>query len=385
MAKLLIILTTILFAQFKAIASETKGVITTIQPINSLVSAVIGNTGKTISLIPAEISPHEFKLKPSDVKKMQDGNIIFYISSHLESNVVKVFDNLPKNIKIINLMEETGIKHLTIRDNEAWERHDHHHGHGEHVDHDKHDKKHDDHDKKHDDHDHDKHAKKHDDHDHDKHEKKHDDHEKHSKKHDDHDHDKHDKKHDDHDHDKHAKKHDDHDDHEMKDDVHIWLSPENAVKIINKVNKELSLYYPQNAKIYDENSKIMIDKINKLKTELDKELAPIKDKPYVVFHDAYQYFEKAFGLNAVGSVALEGDIASSPKQVSYIKEKIVKLKASCVFQEPQFDSKLVKIVVEGTNAQIGILDPLGVGIKDEKDFYLQLLRNMAKSLKDCLG
>jgi len=179
--------------------------------------------------------------------------------------------------------------------------------------------------------------------------------------------------------------HDDHDDHQTKDDVHIWLSPDNAIKIINKANKVLSLYYPQNAKIYNENSKIMIDKIKKLKTELDKELAPIKDKPYVVFHDAYQYFEKAFGLNAVGSIALEGDIASSPKQVSYIKEKIVKLKASCVFQEPQFDSKLVKIVVEGTNAQIGTLDPLGVGIKDEKDFYLQLLRNMAKSLKECLG
>ena len=369
MAKLLIILTTILFVQFKAIASETKGIITTIQPINSLVSAVIGNTGKTISLIPAEISPHEFKLKPSDLKKMQDGNIIFYISSHLESNVVRVFDNLPKNIKIINLMEETGIKHLSIRDNEAWERHDHHHGHDDHDDHEKHSKKDDDH------HDHDKHDKKHDDHDHDKHDKKHDDH----------DHDKHDKKHDDHDHDKHAKKHDDHDDHEMKDDVHIWLSPENAVKIINKVNKELSLYYPKNAKIYDANSKAMIEKIRKLKIEIAKDLAPIKDKPYVVFHDAYQYFETSFGLNAVGSVALEGDIASSPKQISFIKDKIVKLKASCVFQEPQFDSKLVKIVVEGTNAQIGTLDPLGVGIKGEKDFYLQLLRNMAKSLKDCLG
>ena len=77
---------------FKVFASETKGVITTIQPINSLVSAVIGNTGKTTSLIPAEISPHEFKLKPSDAKKMQEGNIIFYISKHLESDVVKVFD-----------------------------------------------------------------------------------------------------------------------------------------------------------------------------------------------------------------------------------------------------------------------------------------------------
>ena len=342
MTKFIIFLTTFLFLHFKALALETKGVITTIQPINSLISAVIGNTGKTISLIPAEISPHEFKLKPSDAKKMQEGNIIFYISKHLESDVVKVFDNLPKNIKIVDLLEETGIEHLSIRDNEAWERHDHHHGHDDHDDHDKHSKKHDDHDK-------------------------------------------HGKKHDDHDHDKHAKKHDDHDDHQTKDDVHIWLSPDNAIKIINKANKVLSLYYPQNAKIYDENTKIMIDKINKLKAELTKDLAPIKDKPYVVFHDAYQYFEKAFGLNAVGSVALEGDIASSPKQVSYIKEKIVKLKASCVFQEPQFDSKLVKIVVEGTNAQIGTLDPLGVGIKDEKDFYLQLLRNMAKSLKECLG
>ena len=331
MTKFIIFLTTFLFLHFKALALETKGVITTIQPINSLVSAVIGNTGKTISLIPAEISPHEFKLKPSDAKKMQEGNIIFYISKHLESDVVKVFDNLPKNIKIVDLLEETGIEHLSIRDNEAWERHDHH-GHDDHDDHDKHSKKHDDHD-----------------------------------------------------HDKHAKKHDDHDDHQTKDDVHLWLSPDNAVKIVDKVNKVLSLYYPQNAKIYDENAMIMIDKIKKLKTELDKELTPIKDKPYVVFHDAYQYFEKAFGLNAVGSVALEGDIASSPKQVSYIKEKIVKLKASCVFQEPQFDSKLVKIVVEGTNAQIGTLDPLGVGIKDEKDFYLQLLRNMAKSLKECLG
>ena len=368
MLKFITIFSFIICSSFKLLASETTGVVTTIQPINSLVSAVIGNTGKTVSLIPAEISPHEHKLKPSDTKKLQNANIIFFVSDHLESSVAKVFDKLPKNIKIINLMEESGIKHLAIRDNEAWERHDHHHGHGDHDDHDKHDKKHDDHD-------HDKHAKKHDDHDHDKHDKKHDDH----------DHDKHAKKHDDHDHDKHAKKHNDHDNYENKEDVHIWLSPDNAVKIIKKINKELSLYFPENAKIYNKNSSQMIKQINQLKVELKKELSGIKDKPYVVFHDAYQYFETSFGLNAVGSVALEGDIASSPKQIAFIKDKIVKLNASCVFQEPQFDSKLVKIVVEGTNAQIGTLDPLGVNIKGKENFYLQLLKNMAKSLKDCLG
>ena len=310
-------------------AAETKGVITTIQPINALVNAVIGNTGKTISIVPADMTPHEFKLKPSDAKKLQDANLIFYVSDHLESTIVKFFENLPKNIKTINLMEETGINHLPIRDNEAWERHDHH----DHDDHDKHGKKHDDHD----------------------------------------------------DHDKHGKKHDDHDDHQIKEDVHIWLSPDNAIKIVNKVNEELSLFFPENKKIYNDNSSIIINKINNLKKELTKDLAPIKDKPFIVFHDAYQYFEKTFGLNAVGSVALEGDIASSPKQISFIKDKIIKSNASCVFQEPQFDSKLVKIVVEGTNAQIGTLDPLGVGIKTTSDFYLQLLKNMSKSLKECLG
>src|SRR6056300_511272 len=323
---------------FNLIASETKGVVTTIQSINSLVSAVIGNTGKTISLIPAEVSPHEYKLKPSDTKKLQNANIIFFVSEHLESSVTKVFKNLPKNIKIINLMEDAGIKHLAIRDNEAWERHDHHHGHGDHDDHDDHE-----------------------------------------------DHDKHAKKHDDHDHDKHAKKHDDHDDHEKEDDVHIWLNPDNAVKITKKINKQLSLYFPENAESYDKNANQMIKEINQLKVELKKELSGIKDKQYIVFHDEYQYFETSFGLNAAGSVALEGDIASSPKQISIIKDKIVKLKASCVFQEPQFDSKLVKIVVEGTNAEIGTLDPLGVNIKSGENFYLQLLKNMAKSLKDCLG
>ena len=332
MNKLLSIITLILFSNSSLFAADTKGVITTIQPINSLVSAVIGDTGKTISLIPADISPHGYKLKPSDAKKMQEANIIFFVSNHLESSVTKVFKNLPKNIKIIDLLEETGIEHLAIRDNEAWERHDHH-GHDDHDDHDKHGKKHDDHD----------------------------------------------------DHDKHGKKHDDHDDHESKDDVHIWLSPDNAIKIVEKVNKELSLLFPDNASKYSENSNKMIDKIQKLKNELAKDLAPIKGKPYVVFHDAYQYFEKTFDLNAVGSVALEGDIASSPKQISFIKDKIKKLNASCVFQEPQFDSKLVKIVVEGTNAQIGTLDPLGINISGKENFYIQLLKNMAKSLKECLG
>ena len=316
MTKLISIIILYFFSNFNVFASETKGVITTIKPIESLVNAVIGDTGKTVSLIPPEISPHEFRLKPSDVRILQNSNIVFYISSHLETGIVKMFKNLPKNIKTINLMEETGIDHLSIRDNEAWELHDH-------DDHDKHDAK--------------------------------------------------------------DEKHDDHDKHDTKDDIHIWLDPDNAIKIVRKINKELSLFFPKNAMIYNDNSSKLINEIESLKIELKKELLPIKDKPYIVFHDAYQYFERAFELNAIGSIALENDVASSPKQISFIKDKILKSQATCVFQEPQFDSKLVNTVVEGTKARIGILDPIGVNILEKENFYLQLLRNMSKSLKKCLG
>jgi len=316
MTKLTSIIILYFFSNFNVFASETKGVITTIKPIESLVNAVIGDTGKTVSLIPPEISPHEFRLKPSDVRILQNSNIVFYISSHLETGIVKMFKNLPKNIKTINLMEETGIDHLSIRDNEAWELHDH-------DDHDKHDAK--------------------------------------------------------------DEKHDDHDKHDAKDEKHDDHDKDNAIKIVRKINKELSLFFPKNAMTYNDNSSKFINELESLKIELKKELLPIKDKPYIVFHDAYQYFERAFELNAIGSIALENDVASSPKQISFIKDKILKSQATCVFQEPQFDSKLVKTVVEGTKVRIGTLDPIGVNILEKENFYLQLLRNMSKSLKKCLG
>ena len=125
MLRFLTVFSFIFFSSFKLFASETTGVVSTIQPINSLVNAVIGDTGKTILLIPTEASPHDYKLKPSDTKILQNANIIFFVSEHLEASVTKIFENLPKNIKTINLMEDTGIQHLAIRDNEAWERHDH--------------------------------------------------------------------------------------------------------------------------------------------------------------------------------------------------------------------------------------------------------------------
>ena len=145
------------------------------------------------------------------------------------------------------------------------------------------------------------------------------------------------------------------------------------------------MYYPQNAKIYDENSKIMIDKIKKLKTELDKELAPIKDKPYVVFHDAYQYFEKAYNLNAIGSILLDPELPPSPQRIIKIRTKIENLKAHCVFKEPQFKAKIINTVIEGSEIKVGILDPLGANIEPGPEMYLNLLNDLSKNLTGCLS
>ena len=318
MFKFLGIFSFIFFLNLKVLASETTGVITTIQPINSLVSSVIGNTGKTISLIPSQVSPHEYKLKPSDIKKLQNANIIFFVSHHLETRMTKVFKNLPKNIKIINLMENSGIKNLAIRDNQAWERNDHQH----------------------------------------KNEVK-DRHYKYSKKHNDHNH------------------------YEKEDDVHIWLSPDNAVKIIQKVNKELSLIFPENDQIFKQNANQMITKIKQLKIELKNELSSIRDKPYVVFHDAYQYFENRFGVSSAGALTLNPDVLPGAKQIDAIQDLIQDKNIKCIFSEPQYNPKIIETLAADMKISTGIMDPLGAFIDQGPEMYQNLILDIANSLKDC--
>jgi zinc transport system substrate-binding protein len=124
--------------------------------------------------------------------------------------------------------------------------------------------------------------------------------------------------------------------------------------------------------------------INELVEELTIELKPLSDEGYIVFHDAYQYFEKRFGISAVGSVTVSPEILPGVKRTKELRHKITDLGASCVFSEPQFEPKLVETLVEGTEVGTGVLDPLGASIQNGPDLYFKLIRNMASSLKDCL-
>ena len=184
-----------------------------------------------------------------------------------------------------------------------------------------------------------------------------------------------------------AHAHDDHDEHEGHGefDVHVWLDPENAKVLVDEIKLALIELDPVNASKYESNSNKMNMKLDQLIDEVSKKLESEQGKGYVVFHDAYQYFEQRFGMSAVGSITVSPEVVPGANRIRELKNKINELNAHCVFSEPQFEPKLVSTVIEGTQANTGVLDPLGASIKDGPELYFTLIRNMADSLHECLS
>jgi zinc transport system substrate-binding protein len=180
--------------------------------------------------------------------------------------------------------------------------------------------------------------------------------------------------------------HHDHDDEDGAGgrDAHIWLDPDNARKLAAHVADVLARRAPEHKEKLAANAARLDADIAALAGEIATELAPVAGRPFVVFHDAYQYFERRFGLMAIGSITVSPDVQPSGKRLNAVRRKIEKLGAVCVFAEPQFQPKLVAAVTEGTNARAGTLDPEGVLLEPGPEAYAQLLRNLARNLKSCL-
>jgi zinc transport system substrate-binding protein len=151
------------------------------------------------------------------------------------------------------------------------------------------------------------------------------------------------------------------------------------------VARELIKADPENGAIYMQNAQAYTQALDAQTARIEAELAPVKSTPYVVFHDAFQYFEKRFGLSAAGSIADVSAKAPSAQRLREIRAKIAEVKAVCVFREPQYDGKVVATVIEGTGAREGVLDPVGAEIAPGPEAYPQLLTNMAASLRACLA
>ena len=168
-------------------------------------------------------------------------------------------------------------------------------------------------------------------------------------------------------------------------DPHVWLDPDNAKAMADAVAAELSKTDPANGAAYAANAQAFAAAVDETSRQIAAELAGVKHKPFIVFHDAYHYFEARFGLHAAGSISDVSAVSPSAGRLMEIHDKVTATGAACVFREPQFNDKYVRTVIEGTPAKSGVLDGLGADLAEGPDAYPQILRNLAASLKSCLG
>jgi zinc transport system substrate-binding protein len=167
-------------------------------------------------------------------------------------------------------------------------------------------------------------------------------------------------------------------------DGHAWLNPDNAKAVVARIEQALAARYPDHAAAFRRNAEAQRARLDALAAELDAALGPLADKPYIVFHDALQYLEHRFGLNAVGSISINPEVPPSGKRLRELRQKILGLGAVCVFVEPAVDTRLVDNLIEGTPARMGTLDPEGRRIEPGPDLYVTLMRRLAADLRRCL-
>lgn len=357
--------------------ADVPNVAVDIAPVHSLVARVMDGVGTPNLIVQPGASPHEYSLRPSEAAALQEADLVFWLGEDLTPWMDDAVETLAEDAAVTTLLDAEGTILLDFREGALFEAHSHDHGDGGHDEHaeDAHDHDHEEH--AHDDeHAHDEHAydeahdHAHDDHDH--------GHEEHAEG-EEHDHGEHD--HDDHaGHDDHGHEGHDHGEH----DPHAWLSPENASTWLNLIAGQLSAADPDNAGTYFANAAAARAEMEALSAEIAATLDPVRGGSFIVFHDAYQYFEMDFDFPASGAISLSDASDPSPARIAEIQGRIQEEGIDCVLAEPQFNPGIVEVVLDGTDANTGVIDPLGAELEPGSDLYPQLLRNMATTLAECL-
>ena len=294
-------------------------VVTTIKPLHSLISRIMETRGEPQLIIEGTNNPHTFVFKPSHAKMIEEADIVFWIGEDLEAFMEKPLNSLAKNAKKIAFMDSDSIEKLKFREVNIFDDHD---DHGHHDD------------------------------DHDGHEDEHDDH---------------------------AGHHDGHNHGEF--DAHIWLDPENAKEMVKIIRDELIKIDPEGQRQYSVNAAGATLELDNLINSVEKELS--KDISYIVFHDAYQYFETRFGVKSAGALTLNPDVLPGAKQIADIQDLINYKCIKCIFSEPQFNPKIIETLGNDMNISTGVMDPLGAYIEAGPLMYSELINEIANSIKNC--
>ena len=315
-----------------AAAGETITVVASIKPVHSIVSAVMAGAGQTHLIMRDALSHHGFSMRPSDAAVLQKARFVFLIDEAIETELAAAVGAIAPDALVVELSAaREGRVRWRFREGGAFEVDPHHAHDGDHG---------------------------------------HDDAHSHG---------------DDHGH---------ANDHRYITyeeegtgpfDLHLWLDPVNAEGMAHLIASTLSAADPANSEKYEENAHDFIERLRKLAGEIEADLADLEARPFIVFHDSYQYFEKRFGLVAAGSAVVSPEQSPGIRRVREIRDKIRELGVVCVISEPAFDARLANTVIEGTSARTASVDVMGAMIDPGPELYVTLLRNMAAAFKDCLA
>ena len=321
---------------FSAVASAT--IVTSIKPLGFIASAIANGVTDVDVLVPTGASPHDYNLKPSDAQKLKSAEMVVWIGEDVDLFLDKSIDDLDYK-KVLTIKDIAAIEPFLMKG-----EHHHHHGEG-----DAHEHGHEDH------HAHEEHGHKH--------------------AHGDHDH-KHDHAHEGHEH---------HHDDDASINWHVWYSPDISKVVAQRIAAKLVKQYPEKKALIEKNVSEFDRTLAETSVKIKAQLESVKDKGFYVFHDAYGYFNQAYGLNQTGYFTINPLVAPGAKTLAKIKEEIAEHKVSCLFAEPQFTPKVIESLSKATQVKVGRLDPMGDSVKAEGNPYAAFLQFTADSYSQCLA
>jgi zinc transport system substrate-binding protein len=278
-------------------------VVVSIKPIHSLVASVMAGIGEPQLIVAGGSSPHVYSLRPSDARKLEKAQLVFWVGPILEGFLEKPLTSLAGNADIVELDHAPGVALLPARRGGDWEADEDEHAHAASA---------------------------------------------------------------------------------AEQDGHVWLDPANAKAIVHLAEAKLAALDPANATRYASNAAALAQHLDALDAGLRQRLTPVRGRPFVVFHDAYQYLERRYGLKAIGSITVSPEHLPGAQRIQAIHAKVASLGAACVFSEPQFEPRLVETVIEGTHARSGVLDPEGTSLHPGPELYFTLMDDLADGLLTCL-
>jgi zinc transport system substrate-binding protein len=292
-------------------AQGAPKVVVTLKPLHSLLASLMQGVAEPQLLLDDTQSPHSMSLKPSQVRMLNEADMIVWIGAELEPALAHLLQPQSYRAERISLIETPQLHLLPIRNRHEW------HSHG-------------------------------------------DNHNRES----------------------------DHPEQGLKHaiyDNHIWLSPENAAVMVRHLTQKLIELDNAHGTIYRDNSHILLNRLKALDSQVRADLEKVTGTPYIVFHDAYQYFEAHYGMLTVGTVSINPEQLSGARHIHRLRQTIKEKGARCLFTEPQFEPKLVNTLADGLGVKIGQLDPLGMQLPAGPDCYFSLIRGLADNLLNCLS